>query len=679
MNTEKVLEWREAIVQLPDNHFFDLMQLYLGKIKTPFNKQKLIEQLGSFLRKETVRDAIFKSLDSFDIFILSAINEIPNATYAVLSRLFKKKYTAAILYEKLLNIGERLLIYHIKISDTEKIYKINPLLQDLFDPLLSKHIFMLAEKTGTLTSKEIFINDVMLAGIYSFCFHNELILKNNGMLKKRFAEKLYQIIPYFFQNEKSLMSIFSACENLGLLCNTGEGFKIQKQKWQAFAALSPIEKKIYFTLSSLFKMRKEILQEFAQMLIVFFNSFEKNCCYNKRDTEEFLFLLLAKHFAGNHTRTYSADMEYYTETYLHEFIGIAVLFGILCEDEDANLIYLNPELRKNILEPEKPLLVDPSFEVTVLPDSNLANLLDACECMEPVALQTAGRFEITKKACAKIFQQGNSSEYVCNIFAANTGIKIPQNICVTISEWYTNFTSLSIYSGFIVSVSKEKENFFLYDTSLKKLIERKLADGIYLLNIHDIKEFEQAVSSSGLEFIFYKEKNIPIPLIRGFQKLNFNEEKNNFEFKQKDIWETYLHKRSSEYLQTIKKLNSILKEKKFPKEEEQILKKRINRKAIITEEQIISTPVTLQKNEATGLDFLGKLKIAESALAENKYIEIYLNGKKGIKKIVCTPLEIIKKQSGADVTVITESEKKPLTISIAHIVKIKLIKTTILS
>ncbi len=675
MNTENILEWREAMIQLPDNHFFDLMQLYLGKIKTPFNKQKLIEQLSSFLRKERVREAVFKSLDSSDIFILSAINEIPNATYAVLQRLFKTKYTDTLLYEKLLNAGERLLIYNVKISDNEIIYKINPLLQDLFEPLLSKYIFMLAEKNGALKIKEIHINDVMLAGIYSFCFHNDSILKNNGMLKKRFAEKLYQIIPCFSQNKKSFMAIFSACENLGLLCNTGEGFKIQKQKWQAFAALNSIEKKIYFIASSLFKMRKEALHEFAQMLIVFFNSFEPNCRYNKTDAGDLLFLLWAKYFSTNHLC--SKDMEYYTETHLNEFIDIAVLFGLLCEDE--NLIYLNPEFRKNISEPEKPLLIDPSFEVTVLPDSNLTKLLDACECMEPISLQTTGRFEITKKACAKIFQQGNSSEYVCNILAANTGRKIPQNIYVTISEWYANFTSLSIYSGFVVSVSKEKENFFIYDTPLKKLIEKKLCDGIYFLNIQDIKEFEQAVSSGGLEFIFYKKKNIPIPSTRGFQKLNLDEQKNNFEFKQKDIWEKYLNKRCGEYLRTIKKLNSALKEKNFPNEEEKILNKRINRKAIIIEEQIMLPPVKLHKNEAVGLDFLGKLKIAELAIAENKCIEIYLNAKKGVKKILCTPLEIIKTESGADVTVITESEKEQYTISIAHIAKIKLIKTTILS
>ncbi len=48
MNPKDVAEWRENIIKLPDHHFFDLIQLYLGKIKTPFNKQRLAEQLSAF-------------------------------------------------------------------------------------------------------------------------------------------------------------------------------------------------------------------------------------------------------------------------------------------------------------------------------------------------------------------------------------------------------------------------------------------------------------------------------------------------------------------------------------------------------------------------------------------------------------------------------------------------------
>ena len=58
-NAENIMEWRKAILKLPDQKFFDLMTFYLGEIKTPFNKQNLIDDLSAFLRKESVQEKIF--------------------------------------------------------------------------------------------------------------------------------------------------------------------------------------------------------------------------------------------------------------------------------------------------------------------------------------------------------------------------------------------------------------------------------------------------------------------------------------------------------------------------------------------------------------------------------------------------------------------------------------------
>ena len=52
VNVENVILWRESLTTMKDTHFFDLLRMYLGEIKTPYNKQNLIENLSSFLRKE---------------------------------------------------------------------------------------------------------------------------------------------------------------------------------------------------------------------------------------------------------------------------------------------------------------------------------------------------------------------------------------------------------------------------------------------------------------------------------------------------------------------------------------------------------------------------------------------------------------------------------------------------
>ena len=52
MINSDISRWQEAIASLPDKQFFNTMRLYLGEIKTPYNKQRLTEQLASFIRRE---------------------------------------------------------------------------------------------------------------------------------------------------------------------------------------------------------------------------------------------------------------------------------------------------------------------------------------------------------------------------------------------------------------------------------------------------------------------------------------------------------------------------------------------------------------------------------------------------------------------------------------------------
>ena len=101
---QRIIDWRESFVTLPDNHFFEIIRMYLGEIHSPFNKQKLVEELGAFLRKEENRRVIVSLLSDFDLQVLSAINLIQNVTQEKLAVFFSENYNFATLYDKLLNI-----------------------------------------------------------------------------------------------------------------------------------------------------------------------------------------------------------------------------------------------------------------------------------------------------------------------------------------------------------------------------------------------------------------------------------------------------------------------------------------------------------------------------------------------------------------------------------------------
>ena len=89
-HAQNVLLWRNALTKLPDNHFFELMRIYLGEIKTPYNKQNLIENLGAFLHKPEIQQRIVSLLSVEDIQIINAIHYLTAPSQNVLSRFFAK-------------------------------------------------------------------------------------------------------------------------------------------------------------------------------------------------------------------------------------------------------------------------------------------------------------------------------------------------------------------------------------------------------------------------------------------------------------------------------------------------------------------------------------------------------------------------------------------------------------
>ena len=80
MDMDEYTSWKEALLRLPSKTFFDLMRLYLGEIKTPFNKQRLVEKLTGFLSKPSTQAIIVKGIDRIDAMILAAVHILPMAS-----------------------------------------------------------------------------------------------------------------------------------------------------------------------------------------------------------------------------------------------------------------------------------------------------------------------------------------------------------------------------------------------------------------------------------------------------------------------------------------------------------------------------------------------------------------------------------------------------------------------
>ncbi len=123
-NSAAIGEWKNAVLALSDKRFFALMRLYLGAVKTPFSKHKLVDSLCSFLQKQEVRANILGCLDLFDLEIVSAVYFLNRPDRQKLAQFFLGSRSYPEIYSRILNMEERLLIF--RQGEDSAGYRLNP-------------------------------------------------------------------------------------------------------------------------------------------------------------------------------------------------------------------------------------------------------------------------------------------------------------------------------------------------------------------------------------------------------------------------------------------------------------------------------------------------------------------------------------------------------------------------
>ena len=191
MNENEINRWAEAISSLPDKQFFNTMRLYLGEIKTPYNKQRLTQQLAAFIKKEENITSLLTLLDSFDITVLTAISLIPNTTQETIVEFFHTEYSVTEIYAEIINLIERLLIYKEKSDSGKELIKINPLIRENLLPYLDTKLIFPDDTATTFSHEDVFsISPNLLAAFITYIRIRGISCKADGTIKKNDKNRL---------------------------------------------------------------------------------------------------------------------------------------------------------------------------------------------------------------------------------------------------------------------------------------------------------------------------------------------------------------------------------------------------------------------------------------------------------------------------------------------------------
>ena len=668
MISSDLSRWQEAIASLPDKQFFNTMRLYLGEIKTPYNKQRLTEQLASFIRREENLKSILTLMDSFDVEILTALSLIPKASQETLIQFFRGAYTITELYAEIINLTERLLIYTDKDELTGKEFlAINPLLRDSLTSYLDTKIIFPDFQAATASIDDVFtISPNFLSAFLSYIKVRGISCKSDGTIKKNDKNRLAEIFP---GKENLLQLLMTAFVNLSLVTETDKGYILEAARVKSFAALTEPQQYALLCAASVSRFSRDGLKKEAQLLLDCLSSIPE-AGFTRSAILRLAFL------AGTYTqdgtavarksrfsmileaaRQEAGDEPAQNAELLDRMIDCAMELGLLQKTgktEDGEELFKSVNLSNTIAsETLKVLNLDSTFTVTLLPGLPLSRLLPLTDFMMIKKCEVVTEFEITRQSAASGFDAGWDPDSIFECISNYTNYQIPQNLKINITEWYNSYSSAMLYYGYVLKVRDNNIALAEKNPNIKKYIKEKLADGIYLLSIPAGQSISDFISESSLDFLGgvksseTKSEFSSFPLLRDGHKIG--------------VLATGIHKAGtdgneirktsvSEADKLLKKLKGSLDAQNMEKQQKESLNHRISSRLILSENQLKTAAVRTEILEADGMDFSGKVHLIEAAVKDEDLMELQLpnaDGKGDFFTIVGHPLGISKQPGEA--------------------------------
>lgn len=676
-----ISHWQEAFASLPDKQFFNTMRLYLGEIKTPYNKQRLTEQLASFIRKEENLQSILTLMDSFDVEILTALSLIPRASQETLVQFFSGSFSVTELYAEIINLTERLLIYTDKDEFTGKEFlAINPLIKDHLIPYLDVKIIFPDFKADILSTDDVFIiSPNIISAFISYIKIRGISCKSDGVIKKNDKNRLAEIFP---GKDNFIQLLMNAFVNLSLVTENEKGFCIDDVRMKAFAAMSEAQQYALLCAAAVSRFSRDGLKKEAQLLL--------DCLYSIPETGFTRDAILRLAFiAGTHTEDGSAvakksrfsrileaarqETEIIPEQnaeLLDRMIDCAMEFGLL---QKVGKTSDGEELFRNSVGSIQPLCghstttaapkvlnIDSTFTVTLLPGLPLSLLLPLSSFMMIKKCGVVTEFEITRQSCACGFDDGWNPESIFDCLTEYTNYQIPQNLKINITEWYNSYSSAMLYYGYVLKVRDSNISLAENNPNIKKYIKEKLAEGIYLLNLPAGTSISDFIEESSLEFLGNvkssesKSEFSSFPLLRDGHKIVYIAGTATAAAGTTGAASnaaTPATKKTSiaEADKLLKKLKASLQTQDLPKQQKESLSHRISSRLILSENQLKNTAVRTEILEADGMDFTGKVHLIEAAVKDEDLMELQLPAAdgNGFFTIVGLPLGISRQPGEA--------------------------------
>ncbi len=689
---DEVEHWKKSMLTLPDADFFGIMRNYLGELKTPFNKHALIEELVVFLRRPSTRERILDQIDARDAEILSAIALLDEPAPERIHSFFAADRGYIDLYNHLLNLQERLLIYRDSSLKSPRV-RINPLLEPaLTGPAIHPEILFPSRPAGGGEPAPPWLREQLVLAFVSYLVHHGNLLKADGRFKKRAEDELLGLFPALVVNTERgvrLYLLLQALARLRVLRSAAGAFEIDLARLQALGSLDTASRELLLASAALDREQadspmdpasEEALQarieKRAQLLCDLLASLDPKRCYPILSIERILAAVCAEPKGGHDELDGSALAQF-----LSGLIELDVLVPSGKSGYRKNPLPLEPA-RPRETKAEARLVVQPNFAVTVMPAATFAEGIEVALAAEIRTFDVYPQYEITKRAFLSGLDHGLSGAACRKLLESASGGPLPQNVQFSLESWEVEYRGIGLYGGIVLTADEKRRHLIDHSDVVKPWIRKTLAPGVYLLDPREGEEWQRALERAGVgplpQIQFAGKPAVRKGTGRSFSSIGVARPLSLAA--QADSAGRALPASDGRRREAInRELLRTLDGLKLAEELKAELSARIKKKLILFPDQIAQLPPRQEKSEAKGLDYLGKVRLIEQALkAGSELLEIIERSPAGsARRILVKPTELRK--AGGDLLLLGGElpREAPVQIRVRKIVLVRKLKSSL--
>ncbi|TVQ98833.1 MAG: hypothetical protein EA403_13735 [Spirochaetaceae bacterium] len=645
----EIVHWKASLLTVADEPFFDLVRNYLGPISSPYHKPQLVDQLAAFLRREDVQHAIVTSLSANDRELLAAIDLFDQgAGVARLLTLRALGTDTLDLHHRLVNLEDRLLVYREPKSGALFLNPlVAPALRKAGIGLLDLIPFEPIEPDASdWSGAPAPVDETAFFGILCLVCESSSLLKRDGSLKKRTAMDIRARMPWVTtrnDGERLVESMIDAAGQLGLIAwgadGTGEFDREAAHRFVEATTVSSSSGRhaLLWTTTALCYGGVDIADEepditaLAAVVDALIAAVPADRCTTMEGFATLVSLMV--------------DTDWAVEL----AVGLLAL-GVIWEPAPGS-VAVNPAATSeptaaateaDVQDHQRgaAVVLEPTFEITIAPHAPMDRLMVRAPLFTLRSCDRVCRCELTREGVARAIRAGIAAAEIAPALEELTGRPLPQNVAFSLQRWTADHEAISLTDCVLLTVSEERRTLLEHARELAPFILARPAPGVFALDRTRESEWMTALRRLGIAVLPRVAGRVTgsgkaqAPGARhGRNRLG---SANPGTATGDNPWVERLRNATTAppppgaALNREKEILAALDDADITDAGKEELALRIRRKLILLPEQVRPGAVRAERREAKGLDYVGKVRIIESALrTPGEKLEVIQRGRDG--------------------------------------------------